>query len=99
MFKEALAGKHGEVIRHALTLLRNRFATDANAEGFSRLTYELEPVGESVKLSLTHEMDRPDSTLIEKVSGGWPHILASLKSLLETGKPLVETSKWPDGIG
>jgi hypothetical protein len=63
------------------------------------MTYELEPVGDSVKLTLTHEIDRPDSKLIEAVSGGWPHILASLKSLLETGKPLAETTKWPEQFG
>ena len=43
-------------------------------------------------------MDRPDSKLIEAVSGGWPMILASLKSLLETGESLEETRKWPEGI-
>ena len=78
---------------------QNHLFPEANAEGFSRLTYELQPMGDSVKLSVTHEMERPDSQLIEKVSGGWPHILASLKSLLETGKPLVETSKWPEDFG
>lgn len=77
---------------------RNHLFPELNAEGHSRLTYELEPVGDSVKLTLTHEIDRPDSKLIEAVSGGWPHILASLKSLLETGKPLAETTKWPEGI-
>lgn len=78
---------------------QNHLFPEANAEGFSRLTYELEPMGDSVKLVVIHEMNRPDSQLIEKVSGGWPHILASLKSLLETGKPLVETSKWPADFG
>jgi hypothetical protein len=54
-------------------------------------------VGESVKLTVIHEMDRPDSKLIEAVSGGWPHILASLKSLLETGESLEETRRRPEG--
>jgi hypothetical protein len=58
----------------------------------------LEPIGESVKLTVTHEIDRPDSKLIAGVSSGWPHILSSLKSLLETGKPLAETTKWPEGV-
>ena len=44
--------------------------------------------GESVKLTIIHEMDRPDSTLIAMVSTGWPVILSSLKSLLETGESL-----------
>jgi hypothetical protein len=67
-------------------------------EGYSRLTYELEKQGESVKLTIIHEMDQPDSKLIEAVSGGWPHIVASLKSLLETGAPLEETRRWPKGL-
>ena len=77
---------------------RNHLFPELNAEGHSRLTYELEPVGDSVRLTLTHEIDRPDSKLIGAVSEGWPHILASLKSLLETGAPLAETTKWPEGI-
>jgi uncharacterized protein YndB with AHSA1/START domain len=67
-------------------------------EGFSRMTYLLEPTGGVVKLTVTHTMDRPSSKLIKGVSNGWPHILASLKSLLETGEPLEGTSEWPKGI-
>ena len=37
------------------------------------LTYELEEQGETVKLTVIHEMERPDSKLIEAVSSGWPH--------------------------
>ncbi len=42
-------------------------------------------------------IEKPDSKLIGAVSGGWPLILASLKSLLETGEPLEETRRWPKG--
>jgi hypothetical protein len=51
-----------------------------------------------VKLTVIHEMDRPESKLVDKVSHGWPHLLASLKSLLETGESLEETRTWPKGI-
>ncbi len=68
------------------------------AEGYSRMTYELEQKGESVKLTVTHEMDKSDSKFIKAVSGGWPMILASLKSLLETGEPLEATRRWPEGM-
>ncbi len=64
------------------------------AEGYSRLTYELEPQGETVKLTVIHEMDVPQSQFIQAVSGGWPLILASLKSLLETGESLEATRHW-----
>ena len=37
------------------------------------MTYELEPQGEAVKLTVIHEIDKPDSKFIEAVSNGWPH--------------------------
>jgi hypothetical protein len=69
--------------------------SELREEGHSRMTCELEPTGESVKLTIIHEMERPDSRFIEIVSKGWPLILASLKSLLETVESLVETRTWP----
>jgi uncharacterized protein YndB with AHSA1/START domain len=77
---------------------RNDFKPEFHVEGYSRLTYELEQVGGSVKLTLIHEIDKPDSKLIDAVSKGWPHILSSLKSMLETGEPLEETRRWPKGM-
>ena len=76
----------------------NQFKPEMHAEGPSRMTCELEKLGESVKLTIIHEIDKPDSKLIESTSGGWPAILASLKSLLETGEPLEETRHWPKGM-
>lgn len=58
---------------------------ELKAEGESRCTMELEPIGNAVKLSITHTIGREPSKLIEAVSGGWPKILSNLKSLLETG--------------
>jgi uncharacterized protein YndB with AHSA1/START domain len=77
---------------------RNEFIPEMREEGYSRCTFELEPVGTSVKLTIVHEMDKPGAKLIDGVSQGWPHLLASLKSLLETGEPLAETTKWPEGM-
>jgi hypothetical protein len=54
------------------------------------VTYEIEQAGEAVKLTMSEAHDRPLSDDI--LSGGrqgWPAILSSLKSVLETGKPLV----------
>ncbi len=62
------------------------------------MTCELEKQGDSVKLTIIHEIDKPGSKLIEAVSKGWPMVLASLKSLLETGESLEETRRWPKGI-
>ena len=74
---------------------RNEFRPRLKAEGYSRMTYQLETEGRSVKLTVTHEVEKPGSKFLEAVSQGWPHILASLKSLLETGESLVETREWP----
>jgi uncharacterized protein YndB with AHSA1/START domain len=68
------------------------------AEGHSRVTYELEKVGDSVKLTFIQENDTPDSKTVDMASQGWPLILASLKSLLETGEPLEETRHRPKGM-
>ena len=64
------------------------------AEGDSRATYELEQNEGMVKLTVIHEMDRGQSKFIEAVSNGWPTILSSLKSLLETGEALEDTRTW-----
>ena len=56
----------------------------------SELVYELEPVGDAVKLTITHNSEHPQSQLIQAVSGGWPRILSNLKSLLETGEVLLK---------
>ena len=87
-----------EPCRRLVLKWRNEFKPELRAEGYSRLTYELEQQGESVKLTILHEIDQPDSKLIQAVSGGWPLILASLKSLLETGEPLEATRHWPKGV-
>jgi uncharacterized protein YndB with AHSA1/START domain len=65
---------------------RNEWKPEMKAEGNARCTMELEPAGDAVKLTVTHTMPRPQSKLIEAVSGGWPRILSNLKSLLETGQ-------------
>jgi uncharacterized protein YndB with AHSA1/START domain len=77
---------------------RNEFRPELTVEGFSRCTFDLEPTDDSVKLTITHEIDCEKSKLIDAVSNGWPKILASLKSLLETGESLVSTRQWPKGF-
>lgn len=76
---------------------QNEFQPDLKAEGPALVTYLLEPAGSAVKLTLIEEIGIPNSKLIDAMSQGWPHLLASLKSLLETGTPLVESTKWPEG--
>jgi uncharacterized protein YndB with AHSA1/START domain len=90
----------GEVVdiephRRLVLSWRNEFKPELSAEGYSRLTYLLEAQGDTVKLTVMHEINVPGSKFIEAVSNGWPQILASLKSLLETGASLEATRRWP----
>jgi uncharacterized protein YndB with AHSA1/START domain len=103
MIPDGRIGDSGKVVefdppRRLVLTWRNEFLPDLKAEGYSRATYELEPVGSAVKLTLTHEIGIPNSKVIGAVSQGWPHLLASLKSLLETGESLVESRTWPKGM-
>jgi uncharacterized protein YndB with AHSA1/START domain len=102
MIPDGRVADSGEVLeiepeRKLVLTWRNEFKPELRVEGFSRLTYELEQQGESVKLTVIHEMDKPQSKFIDAVSNGWPHLLSSLKTLLETGESLVETRTWPKG--
>jgi uncharacterized protein YndB with AHSA1/START domain len=103
MIPDGRVGDAGEVLevdppRRLVLSWQNEFMPDLKAEGFSRATFTLEQEGDMVKLTVIHEIDKAGSKLIEAVSGGWPLILASLKSLLETGESLVATRKWPGGV-
>ena len=60
------------------------------AEPLSQVTFDLEPDGAMVKLTVTHGGFQPGSAVLAGVSQGWPSILSSLKTLLETGAPLPE---------
>ena len=58
----------------------------AAAEPLSRVTFALEPQGELVKLTVVHDRFEPGSVVAEMVSIGWPMVISSLKTLLETGE-------------
>ena len=60
----------------------------AAEEAPSRVAWEIEPLGENCRLTLTHDEFPPGSTVFENVGEGWPVLLSSLKSLIETGEPL-----------
>ncbi len=55
------------------------------AEARSKVSFELEPLGELVKLTVVHDGFEPGSLTAEMVSAGWPRVLSELKTLLETG--------------
>ena len=64
-----------------------RLATLAG-ERRSKVTFEIEPLGQQVKLTVVHDDFDPGSAVLELVSQGWPQLLSDLKTLLETGELL-----------
>ncbi len=63
----------------------DEFLARAASERRSKVTFDIEPLGQQVKLTVMHDDFEPGSAVRESVSGGWPMLLASLKTLLETG--------------
>ena len=60
---------------------------DVKSEGTSRVTWEIQPVGDSCRLTITHDQLREGAN--DQIYGGWPMILSGLKTLLETGEMLT----------
>ena len=65
------------------------FDEEMRKEKPSRVTYVIEPSHDGVKLTVTHEGFAADSKTLPSISTGWPLVLSSLKSILETGQPLA----------
>jgi uncharacterized protein YndB with AHSA1/START domain len=96
VFPDGRVADTGEIVemdppRRIVLKWRNEFRPELKAEGYARCTIELDPTADSVKLSITHTIDRAESKFIEAVSGGWPRILSNLKSLLETGQVVLKS--------
>lgn len=62
------------------------WSDEVSSAGTSRVTWEIEPVGSSCRLRVTHDQLAEDAN--SELYGGWPMILAGLKTLLETGELL-----------
>ncbi len=63
------------------------WSDDVKREGTSRVTWEIEPVGDSCRLTVTHDELREGAN--DELYGGWPMILSGLKTWLETGQLLT----------
>ncbi len=63
-------------------------------ERHSRVTFELVQLESQVQLTVTHDEFDEGSKVFESISGGWPRVLSSLKSWLETGRGLPRS--WSD---
>ena len=71
----------------------NGCSEEVRRERTSRVTFDLEPRGKVVKLTLTHDNLDEAGVTLRGISEGWPMVLASLKSLLETGRPLPNEAR------
>lgn len=82
----------GEVVEaqppHRLVITWADPADRLRKDRHSRVTFEVETVADMVRLTVTHEDLEAGSHMERKISQGWPRVLSSLKSLLETGRPL-----------
>ena len=63
------------------------WSDEVRAQGTTRVTWEIEPVGDSCRLTVVHDQ-LPESAMAE-LYGGWPMVLSGLKTLLETGELLT----------
>jgi uncharacterized protein YndB with AHSA1/START domain len=73
--------------RRLVQSFRALWSEDVKSEGTSRVTWEIEPVADSCRLTVTHDQLREDAN--SELYGGWPMILSGLKTLLETGETLT----------
>ena len=73
--------------RRLVQSFRALWGEDVKAEGTSRVTWAIEPVGDSCRLTVTHDQLREGAN--EQLYGGWPMVLSGLKTLLETGELLT----------
>lgn len=74
-----------------LVLTWKSLTTTAKEE--SKVTFEIEPFMDAVRLTVIHDELEPESETLKGVSAGWPAVLSSLKSLLETGRAMPMTQK------
>ncbi|KNH21731.1 ArsR family transcriptional regulator [Arthrobacter sp. ZBG10] len=73
--------------RRLVQTMQALWGEDVKAEGSSTITWEIEPVGDSCRLIVTHSDLRDGAN--DQLYGGWPMILSGLKTWLETGEKLT----------
>jgi uncharacterized protein YndB with AHSA1/START domain len=81
---EVLEAEPPRRLVHTMTAL---WGEDVKAEGQSRVSWEIEPIGDSCRLTVVHDQLRDGAN--DQLYGGWPMILSGLKTWLETGELLT----------
>lgn len=64
-----------------------------NAAKTSRVSFDIDPYKGSVRLTVRHDELEPDSAMLHGISSGWPAVLSSMKTLLETGASMPMTQR------
>jgi uncharacterized protein YndB with AHSA1/START domain len=86
---EILTADPPKELSYTWRFLRN---PDAIGDPASRVTFKLEPVRAGTRLTVTHDRLEENSVTATMVAVGWPHVIAGLKTLLETGKAVDFTA-------
>jgi uncharacterized protein YndB with AHSA1/START domain len=83
--------------RRLVQSFRAVWGEDVKGEGTSRVTWEIEPIGDSCRLTVTHDQLREGAN--NQLYGGWPMILSGIKTLLESGELLTTPGslRWVEG--
>jgi uncharacterized protein YndB with AHSA1/START domain len=83
--------------RRLVQHFRALWGEDVKGEGTSRVTWEIEPIGDSCRLTVTHDQLRDGAN--NQLYGGWPMILSGIKTLLESGEMLTTPGslRWVQG--
>jgi uncharacterized protein YndB with AHSA1/START domain len=84
--------------RRLVQSFRALWGEDVKSEGTSRVTWEIQPVGDSCLLKVTHDELRENAN--NQLYGGWPMVLSGIKTLLETGEMLTTPGslRWLQGV-
>jgi len=82
-----ITGKVVESVKSKKLVLT--WADPDDLKDVSRVTFEIEKIKDMVCLKVTHDKFKDGSKMAGKVAGGWPRVLSSLKTFLETGKGLA----------
>ena len=98
VYRQAEGGRvdiEGEIIeadppRRLVHTFAVRWDSDVN-EPPTRVAWEITPMGETCRLSVTHDGFTEENATFAQTKGGWPIILSGLKTLLETGRELEIT--------
>jgi uncharacterized protein YndB with AHSA1/START domain/DNA-binding transcriptional ArsR family regulator len=78
-----------EPTRRLVHTFKALFAPEASGDRPSRVTWEIEKLGDSCRLTLVHDDFDGETATYHEVEHGWAQILSGLKTLIETGQPLV----------